>query len=122
MGHHRGRGMSYQVTAPLVLVPDGTGRLHHRYKGQIITSLPATAAKHLLDLGMIEQVSAPQLVQEQADEPTAEPASEAAPAAELKRPAQTAPKDTWVDFLAAQGHDRAELEALAKPDLIALAS
>lgn len=48
--------MSYQVTAPLVLVRDGAGQVHHAYEGAVIQWLSPEQAKHLLSVGQVVEI------------------------------------------------------------------
>lgn len=79
--------MGYAVTAPLVIVADDTGQMHHVYTGG---RLPANAdEKHvqqLLDDGLVEKVEA------DADAP---PADEA--------PKGNASREEWAAYAATKG-------------------
>jgi hypothetical protein len=104
--------MRYLVTAPCVNVPDETGSVHHLYRGEFIRWIPAAARAHLLDLGMVEEVPDPPTPGVAADVAAPRPAGD--------RPAATAPKDKWLDFVVSAGVDRAEAEKLTKDQLIEL--
>lgn len=119
--------MTYRVVAPLLVVPDLLGHHHHRYHGQLINwPMPDANREHLLEHGWIEELPAPPgVVPADADElaATVPPASDPAAAAEQSaaRPLQAAPKDQWVEYaVTARGVDRAQAEAMTKPDLQAL--
>lgn len=102
--------MSYIVAAPLVLARDQDGRVHHCYQGAVIPWLPKDLATHLLDLGMVYEVSG----RAQAAEPEeAEPESDS-------KPKHVAPKAEWVDYAVTQGADRDEAEDMTKAELIEL--
>jgi hypothetical protein len=49
--------MSYIVTAPLVLVRDGTGRHVHAYKGTVINKVLPEQRDYLLRVGFIEEIA-----------------------------------------------------------------
>lgn len=53
-------------------------------------------------------------------EPEAEPEPEPETEPQEGPPAQSAPKDTWVDWAVSEGFDRDEAEAMTKQDLIDL--
>lgn len=100
--------MSYLVIAPCVVAKDQDGRLHHVYEGGVIQWLSDDQTKHFLDSGLVEStdkgVGGAEPVEEAEDGP----------------PAKSAPKSDWVDYAAASGYDRAEVEEMSKADIQAL--
>jgi len=113
--------MAYKVTAPLVVVKDQAGRLRHTYFGAIVPWLNDEQRDHFLRLGLVEKI------EPAAAETVPAPVAEGTAAAEgtvpaSAKPVKVAPKEAWVDYGVANGHDRAELEALNKPDLVDLLS
>lgn len=51
--------MAYQVSAPLVVVPDTTGSFHHFYNGTVLPDgLDEKRVKQLAKEGMLEKVDA----------------------------------------------------------------
>lgn len=109
--------MAYLVKAPLVVAKDREGRNHHCYAGAIIHWLGPEQRDRWLRLGLVEKINDSQPVPAADSEAPANPAAESATPA---KPAKTAPDAKWVEYGVAQGHDRAELEALSKPELIEL--
>ncbi|GAB3211339.1 hypothetical protein [Nocardia tengchongensis] len=123
--------MRHRVTAPLVITHNQEGAAEHRYQGQVIPWMPDAQRRHLLSLGMVEEIpdaTPPGVVgpddavedDEQEDEQPASgssaPAVQSTPGA---RPLQTANKEIWVDYaVTVLGLDRAAAEAMTKNDLI----
>lgn len=100
-------GAAYRVTAPLVIVRDGSGASHHRYAGEV---LPADAdEKHvqmLLDGEMVEKVDLVEVTDsddEGADGP----------------PTKSASKGDWEAYARSQGATDEDLDGQTKDDLIA---
>ena len=116
--------MRYVVRAPLVIVHDRDGAAHHKYEGQRIQYLSDVQREHLLELGMVEEISEPVppgVVPQDAEPDEAEAAEVAPDAAKPDRPNQVAPKEVWVDYaVRGLGIDQADAEAMTKADLIAL--
>lgn len=110
--------MSYVVVAPLVLATDQQGQVHYHYEGAVIPWLDDDAAEHLVDSGLVEEIEDVARVVVDESGP-ADPAGDDS-GDEVKRPAKTAPKPAWVDFVVSKGVDRAEAEKLEKAELIAL--
>lgn len=105
--------MSYQVTCPLVLAHDTEGRVHERYQDAIIGWLSDVQAEHFLSLGLVVRVGDPgSAVVDGAGDPGA--------VSKVAKPAKTATDEKWVEFGVAQGHNRDELLALSKADLVEL--
>lgn len=105
---------SYQVTAPLVLAKDRTGKVRYHYYDTVIPWLSKAQATHLLDLDLVteipdvpEEVSEGEVGQELPDPDVAE------------MPNRVSPKAEWVAYAAAT-HDISEEEAdeLTKAELI----
>ncbi|MDY0112702.1 MAG: hypothetical protein RBS21_00320 [Corynebacterium sp.] len=106
--------MAYRLApgTPLVPAKDQAGRLHYYYQhNPIIPWLNDEQREHFLRNGLVEEIDT-------AATGSTSPESGAAPG----RPAKTAPQEKWVEFGVAQGHDRAELESLSKPELLDLLS
>jgi hypothetical protein len=103
--------MAYLVTSPLVVAKDQTGFNRHYYHGAVIPWLNDEQREHFLSHGLVEEI---------ADKAAEKIAPEGA-----VKPAKTAPVEKWVEYGVTQGHDRGELDALAKQskqDLIELLS
>ncbi|UXA06582.1 hypothetical protein KXD96_27980 (plasmid) [Mycobacterium sp. SMC-2] len=97
--------MAYRLTpqTPLVPAKDQQGHIRYHYQhNPIIPWLNDEQREHFLRLGLVEEI-----------------VEDAKPGA---KPNKTAPQDKWVDYGVTQGHDRAELEALSKPELVDLLS
>jgi hypothetical protein len=118
--------MAYRMKAPLLIVKDQAGRLHHHYNqgvggsighGAIIGWLNPEQRAHFLRLGLVEQI--PDEVRE-APYPAAEPPSPPVLPALVVKPKQVASKDAWVEFGVSKGNDRTELEAMTKQELVDL--
>ena len=99
--------MSYLVTAPLVVPKDQAGRNHHHYRGSVIPWLSPEQREHFLSMGLVEEIDSKE-------------AAERTGVEEPKQPSKTAPVSAWVDYGVHKGHDRDELEALSKQDLVEL--
>ena len=114
--------MTYSVLASAVHAKDPAGRIHAYYRGQIVDWLSEAQRAHFLSKGFVEELHAGRH-----EAPDAEAAAYAAADAAADddgtpagdRPRQVAPKEAWVDYGASLGHDRAELEAMTKVDLVA---
>lgn len=105
MEDHRGVGVSYVVTAPLVLAVDQDGHTHHVYKGGVIEWLSDEQAQHFLAEGLV--VDSNKGSDDDSDDDG--------------KPAKVATKAVLVDWLMAHGeYDRAELEDQTKDELWAL--
>ncbi|SIC56369.1 Uncharacterised protein [Mycobacteroides abscessus subsp. abscessus] len=102
--------MGYLVTAPLVIVKDQVGKLHHTYHGATIPWLSDEQRDHLLGLGMI---------QEDGTAPVAAVADQGA-VETVAKPLSLAPTEDWIKYGVSQGHNEAELKGLEKPELIEL--
>jgi hypothetical protein len=111
--------MSFLVVAPLALAKDQEGAVHYHYEGAVISWLDDETAEHLIGNGIVEEIDDPAPVVVD-DEGPADPAGDDG-GDEIKRPAKTAPKPAWVDYVVSKGVDRAEAEKLEKAELIALA-
>lgn len=99
----------YQVTAPLVIAKDQTGKLHHAYRGTWLPWLDEAQRAHFLRHGLVEELDSP------------EAAAEIAPLdALMEKPKKVAPKEEWVRFGVSKGNSQAELEALSKDELVDL--
>lgn len=101
--------MGYTVTAPLVIVKDDVGVMHHVYSGG---RLPANADKdhveQLVDGGLVEEV----------DDPKAEEVEE------VERPDGRGSRDKWADYAKTRGASEDEVKpesegGLSKSDLVA---
>lgn len=111
--------MSYQVTAPLVLAKDRTGKVRYHYYDSVIPWLSSEQAAHLLDLDMVveipdvEEFVDPNLVVSDESEPDG-----------LKMPNRVAPKDEWSAYAVAitaktdKPLTNDEAEAFTKVELI----
>lgn len=105
-----------EVTAPVIVVPGADDKLHYHYSGAIV-DLNADDYERLIADGMVKAYEA---------ETTAAPADadgdgdggNGGSGDSPERPKQTAPKDAWVDYAVTRGIDKAEAEALTKPELI----
>lgn len=104
----------YAVKAPLVVAKDQTGRNFHFYAGSWIPWLNDEQRAHFLRLGLVEEVRAQAQSDAVADDAPATDTGEA------KKPPKVAAKAAWVEWGVSQGHDRAELEALEKQELVDL--
>lgn len=108
--------MAYRLTpqTPLVPAKDQQGHIRYHYQhNPIIPWLGDEQREHFLRNGLVEEiVDAPAA-------PRSDAGEDAKPGA---KPNKTAPQDKWVDYGVTQGHDRAELEALSKPELVDLLS
>jgi len=89
----------------LVVGRDQTGHNRHYYHGAVIPWLDDEQREHFLSHKLVEEI------------PDKE-AEKIAPG--TAKPAKTAPTSAWVEFGVQQGHDRAELEALSKQELVEL--
>lgn len=90
-----------QVTAPLVIVGDGTGRLHHFYKDAILPAgLDDDHVQQLVDQGMVEETANPTV------------------ADEVKQPAKSATKDEWIAYARSQGASDEDVDDKTKDALI----
>lgn len=98
---------AYLVKAPLLVVKDQTGLMRHKYQGAVVPFLDDEQREHFLRHGLVEEVS------------DSDVKASGVPVAPSK-PAKTAPKEAWVEWGVHLGHDRGELDALTKPDLIDL--
>lgn len=93
--------MSYKVLVACVIARDQGGHSHHYYEGAVIPWLADDQAEAWLAEGLVDKASGPK-----ADEPAD------------GSPAKVATKEVWVDYAVAKhGVDRAEAEALTKPEL-----
>ncbi|BBZ09866.1 MULTISPECIES: hypothetical protein [Mycobacterium] len=106
--------MPYRLAphVPLLVVKDEVGRNHHCYQHNtgVIPYLNDQQREHFLRLGLVEEID---------DKP--QPAKAEQPDdGEPAKPAKVASKEAWVDYGVSKGHDRAELEALNKQDLVEL--
>lgn len=102
--------MPYRLkpNVPLALIKDREGRLNYHYAhNAVIPWISDEQLEHLLRNGIVEEV-------DESFQPHPVGGDE------TKKPAKTAAPKAWVDYGVAQGHDRGELEALEKPDLIEL--
>lgn len=104
---------AYRVIAPLVLVRDEQGRIHHRYYGALVDSIDADHATYLLNNGMVVATALTTRVEAQVEVDSGDPEID------LHRPAHVAPKARWVDYAVAHGFGRDEAEAMTKEQLIA---
>lgn len=93
--------MVLQVTAPLVIVKDATGRMHHFYRDSILP-------------GGLDGDHVAQLVQDGMVEETANPTISEAPT----RPAKSASKDEWIAYARVRGASDAEIDGKTKDALI----
>ncbi|MFI6368920.1 hypothetical protein ACIBG0_40115 [Nocardia sp. NPDC050630] len=135
--------VAVRVTAPVVVVADGSGLLRYRYHGARLglDDIAAEDAARLLDMGMIEQADddlgevslddqgdgAPgpgdgdQATGDQgdgADNGTGDGTAGAAPAAPA-RPRQTSPKDEWIAYAVHRGMSAEEAAGLSRAELAA---
>lgn len=117
--------MSYKVTSALVVAKDQVGKLHHCYHGAVIQWLSDEQAAHFLRHGLVVRTDAasapadPGAPEGDPEDPGADADGPDAGQPGAK-PRKTAPPEQWVEYGAAQGHDRAELEALSRQELIDL--
>lgn len=81
--------MGYKVVAPLVIVRDKDGAMHHVYDGGLLPdNADADHVKQLLDSGMVKKVKV--------DEAPAEPKAEGAPKGNASR-------EEWAKFATDRG-------------------
>lgn len=81
--------MGYKVVAPLVIVKDNDGVMHHVYEGALLPeSADGEHVKQLLESKMVAKVKA--------DEPPAEPKADGAPKGNASR-------EEWAKFAADRG-------------------
>lgn len=93
--------MALQVTAPLVIVGDGTGRLHHFYRDAILPEgLDKDHLQQIVDQGMVEET----------DNPTVPETPE--------QPAKSANKDAWIAWARSQGAEDDDVDGKTKDALI----
>ncbi|PIJ36740.1 hypothetical protein BMW24_003495 [Mycobacterium heckeshornense] len=104
----------YRVIAPLVVAKDQTGRNHHVYAGGWLPWLSDEQRAHFIAHGLVEELDTPATAESLGSE---QPQPDA-----LKRPARVASKEAWVEYGVSQNHDRSELEALSKQELVDLLS
>ncbi len=103
--------MGYKVTAPLVLVRDQQGGVTYHYNEALLPSdVGGEQLQQLLDAGMVEKTgSDPRQTTDEQDAP---------PTVQVKKPAQVAPKEAWVEYAVSRGATPAEAELLTKQELI----
>lgn len=106
--------MSYQVTAPLVLVKDREGKTHHVYEKGVIEWLSPEQESHLLGLGMVVKVGGA---------PAAGSDDSAAGDEVADKPKQASTKAAWVEYAVSgapegQRISEAEAESLTKAELV----
>lgn len=90
--------MAYKVTAPLVIVKDEKGSMHHIYEGGL---LPENA-----DADHVKQLLADKMVAKaKADEPPAEPKADGAPKGNASR-------EEWAKFAEGRGAPESETQAV----------
>lgn len=117
--------VTYQVTAPLVLVTDAEGVTHHAYQGTVLDDLGKEQVDHLLELGFIAKAGSDDAVIVPGEEFLVPdtihvPQFDAQPPEAVEPPAKVANKPEWVAFAVSQGADEAEAESLTKTELIEL--
>lgn len=115
---------SLRVIAPLVLVRDERGRIHHCYENTVVDVLDANHAAYLLELGMVVHADGarPVPVVSHPEAPEVAEVNDGDPVVDHPRPPHVAAKDRWIDYAVSQGFDRAEASAMTKAQLIAALS
>ena len=115
---------SLRVIAPLVLVRDEQGRVHHCYENTVIDAVDADHAAYLLAQGMVVAAddTRPNPVVADRVEPERAEVGGGDPAVDHPRPPHVAAKERWVGYAVSQGFDAAEAEAMTKAQLIAALS
>lgn len=116
---------SLRVIAPLVLVRDEQGRIHHCYENTVIDVADADHAAYLIEQGMVVHADGTRTIN-----PAPQPnwAPEAAevnggdPVVDRPRPPHVAAKERWIDYAVLQGFDAAEAASMTKAQLIAALS
>ncbi|WP_280471171.1 hypothetical protein [Nocardia cyriacigeorgica] len=119
--------MSVIVTAPVVVVPDATGKLRYHYRGAVLDELSEYDYDRLVARGMVADLGRPAVAVVDPD-PDDDPdpdgdgesrQTEQSGTGDLERPKQAAPKEAWVEYAVARGMSEAEADALTKAELIA---
>lgn len=102
---------SYQVTGPLALVTDQTGKVRYIYNGSPVPEdIDDEQLDRLIGRGLVSKVDEHERpVSDQAERAGSEP---------VERPAQVASKGLWVDYAVSRGAGRAAAEAMTKQELI----
>ncbi len=121
MGNHRGDLVSVIVTAPVVVVPDATGKLRYHYRGAVLDELSEYDYDRLVARGMVADLGRPAVavVDPDPDGDGESGQAEQSGTGDLERPKQAAPKEAWVEYAVARGMSEAEADALTKAELIA---
>lgn len=127
----------YRVTAPLVIAHDQDRRANHHYAGAVIPWLSDGQRRHLLGLGMVEEIADatppgvvgpndegdddPVITQQSAEQPPENLESNSGQTDPPARPPQIANKEVWVNWaVEAKGLSREQAEAMTLVDLKAL--
>ncbi|MBF6399779.1 hypothetical protein IU438_28835 [Nocardia cyriacigeorgica] len=119
--------MSVIVTAPVVVVPDATGKLRYHYRGAVLDELSEHDYDRLVARGMVADLGRPAVAVVDPD-PDGDGGpdgggesgqAEQSGTGDLERPKQAAPKEAWVEYAVARGMSEAEAEDLTKAELIA---
>jgi hypothetical protein len=110
-----------RVIAPLVLVRDEQGRIHHCYENAVIDAIDADHADYLLAQGMVVAVDDTRQPPVAADrgEPDQVEVGGGDPAVDRPRPPHVAAKERWIDYAVTQGFSADEASAMTKAQLIA---
>lgn len=96
--------MGYAVTAPLVIVKDDEGHMHHVYQGgRIPSNADEKHVQALLDGDLIEEVS---------DE-----SSEQAAVEEVEKPDGRASREKWAEYAKTKGASDDELKSVEQGGL-----
>ncbi|MBF6326772.1 MULTISPECIES: hypothetical protein [Nocardia] len=113
--------MSVIVTAPVVVVPDATGKLRYHYRGAVLDELSEYDYDRLVARGMVADLGRPAVavVDPDPDGDGESGQAEQSGTGDLERPKQAAPKEAWVEYAVARGMSEAEADALTKAELIA---
>ncbi len=103
--------MGYKVTAPLVLVRDQQGAFSYHYnEGLLPEYVSREQLQQFLDAGLVEKTGAdPRQATGEQDAPLT---------VQVKKPAQVAPKEAWVEYAVSRGATPAEAELLTKQELV----
>jgi hypothetical protein len=112
------------VIAPLVLVRDEQGRIHHCYEHAVIDAIDADHATYLLEQDMVVAVDGTRQTPVTADrgEPDQVEVGGGDPAVDHPRPPHVAAKERWIDYAVSQGFDASEAAEMTKAQLIAALS
>lgn len=113
-----------RVIAPLVLVRDERGRIHHCYENTVVDVLDADHAAYLLEQGMVVHADGTRTnpVVSQPEAPEVAEVNDGDPVVDRPRPPHVAAKERWIDYAVSQGFDAAEAESMTKAQLIAALS